>query len=333
MNGFWMPFVAMVRRFFKAWTHALVMSVPERLRNYVLLTKSPIDILASDLELDSQGKLLLGNSIAVVIDRPSRLHYRFNIPKCAGAELSRAVALEAERVLPLQSGKLTCAFQASPQDASSDYLQVDIVAVKKRLIADIFKKAKSNNSLIKSISVVADDPDHLIEFSLRSVKIGHYSSYAVTIALVCSMFILAAQIPALYASRIEEEVAAIDQKILETRTATRQVAVLQSQMREKRGLSEAIADVTRNNRLTHLLEKLAAVSPDDVVLESLRVEGNRLHISGTAVDPEDWAIQINNVPAFEEIGLMSVRNIDASDSQRFELRLDVVWESLWELGT
>jgi len=333
MNGFWMPFVAMVRRFFKAWIHALVMTIPERLRSYVLLTKPPIEILASDLEVDSRGRLLLGNNISVVIDRPSRLHYRFNIPKCAGAELSRAVALEAERVLPLQSGKLTCAFQASSQDESSDYLQVDIVAVRKRLIADIFKKAKSNNSLIKSICVVADEPDHLIEVSLRSVKLGHYSSYAVTIALVCSVFILAAQIPALYVSRIEEEVAAIDQKIFETRTATRQVAVLQSQMREKRGLSEAIADVTRNNRLTHLLEKLAAVSPDDVVLESLRVEGNRLHISGTAVDPEEWAIQINNVPAFEEIGLMSVRNIDASDSQRFELRLNVIWDSLWELGT
>lgn len=334
MNGFWMPFVAVVKRFFREWSHALVASLPERLRGHLLLARPALEVLTSDLEAVLREKSsLTGGNIAVVIEPSSRLHYRFTVPMCAGAELSRAVALEAERVLPLRSNKLIWAYRVLRPDALLDQLQVDMVAVRKRLIEDILKKVKFNNRLIKSIGAVVEDDDHLVEFSLSSIKVGRYSTVATLVVLLSLLFIFAAQFPAVYVSRINEELAAIDQKIIETRAATRQVAVLQSQMREKRGLSEAIADVSRNNRLTHLLETLAAVSPDDVVLESLRVEDNRLHISGTAVDPEDWSIQLNNVAAFEQIGLMSVRNIDSSDSQRFELRLEVVWERLWELGT
>ncbi|CAN0286841.1 unnamed protein product, partial [Ectocarpus sp. 13 AM-2016] len=262
---------------------------------------------------------LAGENIDLVIENTSRLHYRFTIPSCAGNELSRAVALEAERILPVNTKKLMTAYAAYSTGPSSDRLQVELVAVRKRLVDDLCEKVRSYGGVLKSVVAGTDGQTGPIELPLKEVRYRRHTFVAVIMLFLFSFVLLCAQLPAIYLARLEEEIIAVDSRIVAARSATRQVAALQSQMRVKRGLSVAIADIAQRNRITQLLETLAVASPDHVVIENLRVDVNRMHISGTATKPEDWALQLQNYPAFDGVVLLSVRDIEARGDQRFEI--------------
>lgn len=329
MTGFWTPLVLVLQRFFLAWGQSLVQSAPAGMRHHLVWSKPSIDIAASELLGSTEIQTAPGNNVDLTLDKGLRLYYRFSVPDCAGSELSRVVAMEAERILPVSTKKLLIAYKPTRTTDAAGRIEVDLVAAKKSLVADLMARIQAKGATVTSLRAATDKSQEFVEFSIRDILFRKYAKAGAGFFLVLIALMLVGQVTAIYSGRLEEEIHSIDQQVYEARAATRQVAALQSQMRERRGLSEAIAELKRRNRMTLLLEALTKNSPDDVVLETLRIDRNRLQISGVATDPENWAIALDDEFIFEDVVLLSVRDQETGSGQRFEIRLNVLWDDLW----
>ena len=328
MTGFWTPIWTLIVRIFRLWWRALHDTAPKALQPYLHVFNPPIVLKTHDLIRGEIDAAILSKSIFVEIEPEQCLKYEFTLPECAGAELRRAVALEAERIFPLQYSRLISTHRILSVDKEKHTIKVEIIGARKRLIEEILDVSEKRALQLHSIGAAATASSGQIEFPIAAlVRARRVSSAALMIAAIAAFLILV-QVPTVYGGRMEAELDRLDVEILSARASTRKLASLQSEMQEKQNLTTAIATVKKRNRIIGLFERLSVASPDHVVLDTFRLNGERAHIAGTAQDPEEWAIELEAIPAFQEVVLLSVRGQQGEASQRFELRFQVQWDVL-----
>lgn len=330
MNGFWTPFFRVMAQFFSGWGKILLSSAPAWARAHLLWSKPFHEVPASVLDSAAPPALTAGSNISLILDEKSRLHYRFNVPDCAGSELSRAVTLEAERVLPVKASTLVTAFSSSHEKAGKNAICIDLVAARRSQLAHMVDRLRQAGCSVGAVSALVPGREQPIEIPLPDIQARRSWRIAATIVFVFAAILSMSRFAAIYADRVEAEMAAIDQRIVAARSATRQIATLQSQVREKKGLSEALEGLIRSNRMVLLMEVLAKASPDHVVIETMRVDKDQLQISGVAQDPEEWAIGLSKVSGLEEVVVMSARELTSGTGERFQIRMNLSWPALWE---
>ena len=234
----------------------------------------------------------------ILIDPEDSLTYNFSIPKCASNELNRAIKLEGERILPLHISKVMTAYRVAVDESMPERYTVDLIAVKKKLIDAVLDKADQLNISLMSIEVSTDLEGHFVEVPISSIVNKRRMVRWVAVFLIFASLLVSIQIPSLYVDRLETAIDETAEQIRSARSATRQIATLQSQMNERRNLSSAIVAVGRQQRVTLLIEQLTDASPDHVVLETLAIETDKLRLTGVAQNPEEWALALEEVPSF-----------------------------------
>lgn len=325
MTGFWTPALNLLLRLFVLWGRTLVDTAPTKLQPYLRVFHQPTAVSAGDFLQHSYLPKAEASALVVQVDEDRCLVYEFFLPECSGSELKRAVQIEAERIFPIHFSRLALSYRVLDHDTEKKTLHVEIVATRKHLIQDILDAASKRGLMLRAIEATSDRSEGAIEFPVAEIsKSRGLIVAAVAIALITALLILF-QTPSAYNARLGLALNDLDQKIFAARAATRKLASLQTEMREKQNLSSAIAAAKRQNRTVELIEEVSRVSPDHIVIDSFRLDGGRLYLSGSGSNLEEWALDLEAVPSFSAVVLTSVRNDAVSTRQYFELRLQVGW--------
>ena len=120
MSGFWTPVFLYAAKMFSVWKQLLLDLVPAGLRRYFLWSLPYEETGSRDFVNQQNLGRFSGRQARIIIDPVDSLTYSFSIPKCAGAELSRAIKLEGERILPLHVSKVVTAHRITIDESTPE---------------------------------------------------------------------------------------------------------------------------------------------------------------------------------------------------------------------
>lgn len=319
--------LAMLAGWFSWWYSAFVQLLPEGLHKYLIYKVRPTQILLTEApQLESFAETLTSDQpIAWQLDGELTLVRKFSIPTAAKRDVSKIVALESERVLPLPADHLVYAIHTEAKTSDKE-VSVSIAAARRTLVDRVFAVCKRRGVVIDSISVLM--PEHGARVPLKFVSLlrKNITRAAIVMVSLLSMMMILGFLPALYADRLETEISTIDNMVATKRNQTEEIAGLQQQVQVLQGLYQAVYSERRGTSVLGLLKALTEHSPDGIVFEDIRLDGNRLFAIGIAVTPEVWVLDLERAPAFENVSLSSVIGLANQEGKRFELRLDYVPE-------
>lgn len=322
MIGFWTPIWRWIELFLVGWGRALHEAAPPWLQRHLKASNNPTRIdLNSASGIECHGSLA-GRDIDVVLTSDLVLCHTCWFPETVYQEVNKAIALEAERVMPVAADQLYIAHQITSK-VSGAPLEVHLVAAQKRVVDQILQNGKKGGLTIRSVAAEFDGL--VVPFSLKvtwSLKLKRQMTLfaGVAIALFISL-----QIPKLYLNHLDTGITATDQAIQLARKNTVKIAGLQKRVDTLQGLSSAVSTVKKEGQALELLSVLTAMSPDEVSIEEMRLDGQRLYLGGRAVAPEDWVISLQQNAAFEDVRLTSVFGQTNEQIRRFEVHAKVLW--------
>lgn len=327
MTGFWNPALAWIWRTLSALGAALISALPKKLQPFLPLVDDAQTIRVNhhndltSIETEPDAHL-----VSIEIGPDLVLSHNFALPLAAKGDAGNAVKLEAERILPLDTEEFHLTHRLG-QPLGGDAVEVQMMAIRRRLADAIFNWAGQRHVIIKRIALASAGDLPAMSLSFSTITVRNLVRAAAVVSLVATAMYVATRLPNLYAARLEAAIDATDADIAASRRQTAQIAGLQRQMRAMETLASAIEERRRDAQLLDLMVQLTKASPDTVSLEELRIEGQRLALRGTAQSPEDWVVTLQRNPAFRDVSLSSVLGEDRDGNRRFEIRMDAVWPS------
>lgn len=309
------------------WRQNLVSALPSSLRGHFNYVEEPLTLRYSRASsagisaTDHQN----GRLVKWVLDDDLVLSHEFNVPKVALSEVKNIVRLELERIMPLPTDQLLHAYNLKRLPASNGAL-VTLFAFRKSIADQIFVAAERNGDTVHAIEVADEFSQEPISFDLKTIKNRSLIRLSCIAALVVTLFAIATLFPSQYHSRIEASINEIDLNVSETRRETEKIASLQRQMQSMQSLYSEVQAEQRSVSPLKLLDMTTQASPDDVVFEEVRLDGQRVYVTGVAVAPENWVIDLERNASFSNVTLSSVVGLDEGLSKRFEVRFDVLPE-------
>ena len=326
MTGFWNPFLEIIRSFLKAWRDALLSGLPVKAQQALRLVDLPSKIQVDDLSEVNQQILAVApdKEIAFILAEKLVLRHRIFVPEAASQDAKSVVHLEAERIMPLSMDQLTLSFKIIGT-ANAGLIAIDVIAIRKSTLDLLQTSARKLNRNVREIFVDECESWSKIVVAVPAVQRRKYIRATLIVASIAFLFYILSTVPQLYQNRILSEIKSVDLEIRESRRKTEAIAGLRRQVRAMQSLSNAVQTEQKKARIVDLLVQLTKASPDDIALDVFRVDGTRVFVSGSAAAPENWVIDLEKNPAFENVVLSSVRGGDEALGRRFEIRFDAVW--------
>ncbi len=305
------------------WFEALVSLVPKRMRRYFLFAEPSIALrLETESSVDTAfSQLHQGSSVDVELGAGLILSRQFRIPLEAENEVEKVVRLEVERIMPLPLNQLIYSFTANVTDSGSDVI---VSAARKTLSDAIISACDRHGLALNSVTPMNTRENNSVPFNYSFLTRRHALRVTMILTLLLVVAFIFSAMPKLYASRLEAAIARIDDEVSQTRRQTESIAGLQRQMRVMQGLYQSVEQERQVSSALDLLKVLTDSSPDGVVFEDVRLDGNRLFVTGVAVAPESWVLDLERAPAFSNVSLSSVVGMDDNLSKRFEIRFNLV---------
>jgi hypothetical protein len=276
---------------------------------------SEIDAVASQHPSQREINWHLGSGLV--------LAHKFFVPVGALRDINKVVGLEVERIMPLPHDQLVYSYMMS-RIPSRGGAVVRLYTARRVVTDAIFFASEKYGLQVRSICPNSKDDENQIDFKFRPLQIRSVTRSVIIFALLIGFMFSISLMPRVYKSRLESEIAEIDASVSQTRRQTEAIAGLQRQMQVMQTLYQSVQREQEQTKVVNLLSKLTEISPDDVVFEDFRLDGNRVYIKGIAVAPENWVLDLEKAEAFENVSLSSVIGLDDLLSKRFEVRFDVV---------
>ncbi|MBO6504466.1 MAG: PilN domain-containing protein [Kordiimonadaceae bacterium] len=325
MTGFWTPAVEQIAKWFAQVWAAVWGSVPDAVKKHLLLRPVPTELAANEFMRAANERQLLPSNVSLELEGDSCLFHSFTLPEQAASEVSRAVALEMERVLPLHVSKLKTAYIVSRKIDDSDRIKIGLAVAKQKKIDRLMEAANTAGTQIHRIWCVDANTKQSFEFAISEASFKRHMVRLGAGALAIASLMLATLAPQIYLDRVIAASDQISSEITSTRQATRIISQLQTEVASKQNKTSKIYALRRGRRVTALMEILTAASPDDVVLDSLRIDRDTLYLSGFVNKPEEWAIALDDLPSLNDVVILSARRTSGSERQRFDIRAQVSW--------
>lgn len=319
-----------IARAFSFFGRSLLEILPVKLRPYFQYT-TPAFIINLDAETELEQalkELPIGSELRFELDASLVLKKDLEFPKAAKSDLSKAVQLEIDRIAPLQADKLAISFRAVGFYKDEKIL-VRSGILRKEKLQNILKAASVLGHHVSAV-LASEENAETLQFSHSAISRRKLLRASLVIGSVISSIYLLSLFPGRYHDKINAEIEVLDQQILETRRQTEKIAGLQRQMRALQDLSEAVLVERKKANVVEIFAQLSDDSPDDVSFDLLRIDGDRVFLSGTAVAPENWVIELAKSPAFQNVVLASVRGQEGEAARHFEVRLNLVWQHMRE---
>jgi len=331
MTGFWNPIWAFVKSLFNIWAKALLAGFPQKMQHILQVVDEPKRIRVKTLNNLEKEMLSVAveDEICFELDETLILRHEMLVPVAAIGDARNVVRLEAERIMPLAASRLSICHKVADV-FNRDLIPVEVVATRQVTIMALLDLSKKLGRNIHSITTSTDDKKPSIAFSVSNIMRRKLLRGALLVCSVLFILVTLSAVPQLYQSRLLGEIKKIDLRIQETRRQTDTIAGLQRQVRALKGISDAVQEEKDAANIIELLVLLTKASPDDIVLDIFRIDGQRVFVSGVADAPENWVIELEQNSAFENVVLSSVRGGEDSLSKRFEIRFDILWRTYRE---
>ena len=309
------------------WGAALQESSPSWLRPYFHFGDSRNTFLVEKTS-DLKGRPeLVGREVDIVISEDCLLRHTFTVPVEARNEVSRVVQLEAERVMPVSTSRLNIAYTQTGSGGAGSL--VTVVAVRVSHLSDILKRASLEGMIVRSVSSQTTEGE-TVEFPTDEVRRYKFKKSALCFVLVAILAFFVNQMPKVHLAKLEHALEDLETDIADARRTTQTIAGLQKEVQALQTLADAVQQAKSGGRVLELLAVLTAASPDGVVIEEFRQEGNRVYLGGYARAPEEWVIALQQGHFFESVRLVSVLDHREENAQLFEIQ--IVLKDKKELG-
>lgn len=315
-------------RLFKACIDSLTFGANSAIARSVSLTPPlrPIYIPKTQRNFDFEPGVSPSEEVVVQIDPDFALHHEFTANITNRRDLHSTVELEAERLFPVHLDNIVTAYSVEKQSDGKSSL-ISVVGVRKKLIDQVEESARRRGVDVASVELKNPSTGARLHFNLDSARRKRRGRLTAAALLGFTSFLLLDAMPGIYLGRIEAEIAVKDQKIAEERKNTSTIASLQSQINQMQTLaSEVYTEINKGN-VAEIVAQIAAASPDDVVIDELRIDRDSLYMTGRALAPEDWLISLGRNAAISNATLTAIAQNANTNKQRFELRASVVWPS------
>ena len=327
MNGISAKILGFMTDFLKAWGQALYANSPAwlkpHMRMYASVGKVEITAPVGDRLLGDNA--LSNGQLRVEISGDQVLAHKFYAPQAVRSEVRRMARLEAARTMPVDIGRLALSYHWEPA-GDGEGMTVQVAAVRQSLLDRLVSEADRHG--IELLQVVARPENSVssgFEFAVpsiarrRLVRRVSIAAFAVTAAFIVDLM------PTFYVDRLQQEIAQVDQKISIARRKTEKIAGLQTRLKAMQSLAAAVHTERASHQMIELLEQLTRHSPDNVIIEDLRLDGRNVTLRGRSDAPEDWTLALNQAEAFSNVTLRNVRQGEGDQRKQFELRLEAVW--------
>jgi len=304
----------------------LLDGLPMRLRRSFSL-QPPLTQVAIDRNFEKKiSELVIGDRLGLhlILDETLFVKHSFNVPKTSGGDVRRLVELEAERVMPITVARLHLAWRRKIGD-NPERMLVDVYGVRISMLEQIEDQARKFGIPLRKMSISDRDSSDLVEVHLRSIRSQNLILKFALLMVIATSFFIVRIAPDIYQDRLNAKSDDLDRSISAARRSTSAVTNLQREMRSMQTLAAQIHNQRLRGQITDILVQITQSSPDDVVITELRLDRDRLYLSGIAAQPELWVLEFAKHAAFEDVSLMSVTQASAPQSQRFELRATVRW--------
>lgn len=321
MTGFWSPLGTVFTTLSTSMFGSVLEAAPAWLRKYLVLSEKPVTLEVSSPDEVDFAQARAASDVDILLHEKLFLVHEMEIPAEAKSEVSRVVAMEAERVMPLRTSCLHIAYSVS-EGTKKGPLKATIIAVRRSMVSALLRKAVRHNIQIRSIA--APVGDQAISLNVPELNQRRYKK-AISVCMAFIMFFtIIGMAPSFYFDQLVEEVTATDAAIRVVKKNTSQIAGLQKQVQTLQQLSTTVQSAKENHRILSLFAELTEASPDSVVIDEFRMDGSRLYISGRASAPEEWVIQLQQNSMFDAVRLTSVLG-QQDGSRRFEIHMQIVW--------
>lgn len=321
MTGFWSPLFRVLSTSLGQLFRPIIDSAPEWLRKHIVLSEKPMVMEVSAPDEFDLEPVRAATDIDILLSEKLSLVHHMAVPIEAKGEVARVVAMEAERIMPLKIKKLHIAHSVL-DGANAEGLRVLVVAVRKSLIDGLLSKASRHDLKVRSIS--ASVCQQVVSLDISELKRRQYWKVLCVCTAFLMFFAIIGKVPRFYFDHLVSGVAETDIAIGVVKKQTSQIAGLQKQVQDLQNLTEAVQSARDRNRMLSLLAELTDASPDSVVFDELRIDGDRLYVSGRSTAPEEWVIQLQENTMFEGVRLTSVLG-QQDGSRRFEVHMQVKW--------
>ncbi len=322
MTGFWTPFFASIAGFFLAWVRALYASMPGQFQSMVTLSWKPIKLELSSYDQLTSDVIRSGSDIDFVLKDQLVLVRRFRLRLVAASELNKAVMLEAERIMPVALRQLYVAYRVERR-ADKEYVEVILVASRRSKVDQLLGHARKLGCIVRSVAIQHGDQEVLL--SLRETTSLSRWRFLLAAGLGMTLIFLISLPPSFYLAQLSAATEETDKAIRAARKDTARIAGLQQRVDALKSMTDAVNEAKTEGQILELMHVLTAISPDDVTIEELRLNGRRLYLSGRARTPEDWVLQLHKHGAFSDVRLTSVLDAAQENSRRFEVQMSVLW--------
>jgi Tfp pilus assembly protein PilN len=265
-----------------------------------------------------------GKAIRFTIDTPLFLEYSFHVPATSKRDLNKLIIIEAERILPQSMEHFTIAWSMK-ENSEREKLEITIVAIKTNLLKSLEHQCQAASTMPLSIEASPIIGGNNVKFPLPSTKRFQYIRTATLSILMLSFLYFLHAAPNHYLERLNVALQTIDEEIINTRKDTASLASLQNKIKTMQTRTSAIYQEKSQGSIAYILTLIAEHSPSDVTINELRLDGNRLFVSGYASSPEEWIISLAKQPHFENVSLSSVTESQERNKRNFEVRANVIW--------
>lgn len=304
----------------------LWLSLPESVRSRLRLDAIPkkINFTATSLTKLDNSNLRPGDEVEVVLDPKSVVSRDVVVPVLSRSDLRNALKLEAHRVFPVDQEHLAVAYRrASLQENGAS--QIRVAAVKRTLIDGLSDNLKSRGGILSRVSVAIGSPALELNFKLPAANRLKGARTLLSLAFVLTAIAGLALGPGYYLERLQTRIEELDENITSARQYTSSIVRLQNEISTKKSLVERLHKERITQRLIPLFSDLSMATPDNIVFQEVRLDRNRIFVSGKALAPEDWLLSLSDNASFTDAALASITQDGAGTAKRFEMRATYIW--------
>jgi Tfp pilus assembly protein PilN len=309
--------------FFTNWGTILHRSLPDSLKPLTTYLHATVALDMNEL-LENPRKTLNGlkaDQITIVTTPESSvLRYSFMLPISARNDLKNVIALEANRVLPINPALLDYGWAVEKVE-DNHLVCIHIAVLRKSTMEEVRQRIRHYNIPVYDFVLPRSSKGPKIRFSIPEITKFKIWPLATLSANFIFMMFLLSVLPDLYRTRLQNALQDTEIKIEEMRQATSTIASLQSKIQTMESVSGLVESYRQSNLTIPLFETLTKASPDHVVLQDIQFDRNKLFLTGTSSTPEQWALSLEAHKSFHDVRLTSVFDQEANDRRRFEIRM------------
>lgn len=260
----------------------------------------------------------------VLLSRKDTLLRRIELPVMAEGDMRSAIELQIDRMTPFTTEAVRFAHRVAERDAAAGKATVDVAIVPRARIEPL--EARFGAMGISPISIDVDNGSGAgLGFDLRKpasedaqrrrqiINIG-------LVALAITVWLMALNA---WTTSGEGEIASWQAKIAELRPAAERTAALKHRV-DALTQPFTVANAHDPARTLSILQELTHILPDQTRVLELRLNGNKLQISGLSNNASDLIAKLEASPSFANVQFTSpVMRSPNSTRDRFELAMDV----------